>query len=79
MMVPETDNLSETRSLNGYYPTTTDSFKSPFDDHRLVNNAVVNLPATLAQQQGLRQLVDRHMDSGWALWRLEIIAVARST
>ena len=30
-----------------------------FDDHRLVNNAGLLLPATLAQRVGLRELVDR--------------------
>ena len=35
-----------------------------FDDHRLVNNAGLILPATLTQQLGLPQLVDRHLDLG---------------
>ena len=35
-----------------------------FDDHRLVNNAGLLLPATLAQRVGLRELVDRHLDLG---------------
>ena len=35
-----------------------------FDDHRLVNNAGLVLPATLAQQLGLPQLVERHVDLG---------------
>ena len=35
-----------------------------FDDHRLVNNAGLILPATLAQRLGLRELVDRHLDLG---------------
>ena len=33
-----------------------------FDDHRLVNNAGLLLPATLALHLGLSQLVDRHLD-----------------
>ena len=37
-----------------------------FDDHRLVNNAGLILPATLAQRLGLPQLVDRHLDLGRA-------------
>ena len=37
-----------------------------FDDHRLVNNAGLLLPTTLAQYLGLRQLVDRHLDLGRA-------------
>ena len=35
-----------------------------FDDHRLVNNAGLILPATLALHLGLSQLVDRHLDLG---------------
>ena len=37
-----------------------------FDDHRLVNNAGLILPATLALHLGLPQLVDRHLDLGRA-------------
>ena len=37
-----------------------------FDDHRLVNNAGLILPTTLAQHLGLPQLVDRHLDLGQA-------------
>ena len=33
-----------------------------FDDHRLVANAGLILPATLARHLGLPQLVDRHLD-----------------
>ena len=47
---------SASSSLNSY----------PFDDHRLVNNAGLLLPATLAQHVGLRELVDRHLDLGYA-------------
>ena len=35
-----------------------------FDDHRLVANAGLLLPATLAHHLGLGQLVDRHVDLG---------------
>ena len=35
-----------------------------FDDHRLVNNAGLILPATLALHLGLPELVDRHLDLG---------------
>jgi len=35
-----------------------------FDDHRLANHARLILPASLAQQLGLPQLVDRHLDLG---------------
>ena len=37
-----------------------------FDDHRLVANAGLLLPSTLAQHLGLPQLVDRHLDLGRA-------------
>ena len=37
-----------------------------FDDHRLVNNAGLLLPATLALHLGLSQLVDRRLDLGRA-------------
>ena len=37
-----------------------------FDDHRLVNNAGLLLPATLALRLGLPQLVDRRLDLGRA-------------
>ena len=33
-----------------------------FDDHRLVANAGLLLPATLAHHLGLRELVDHHLD-----------------
>ena len=36
------------------------------DDHRLVANAGLLLPATLAWHLGLRELVDRHLDLGGA-------------
>ena len=40
-----------------------------FDDHRLVANAGLLLPATLALRLGLGELVDRHVDLGCALGR----------
>ena len=43
-----------------------DSIQIAFDDHRLVNNAGLLLPAILAQHLGLPQLVDRHLDLGRA-------------
>ena len=36
----------------------------PFDDHRLVANAGLILPTTLAQHLGLGELVDNHVDLG---------------
>ena len=46
-----------------------DRIQIAFDDHRLVNNAGLLLPATLALNLGLRQLVDRHLDLGRASGR----------
>ena len=39
-----------------------DRIRIVFDDHRLVANAGLLLPATLARHLGLRELVDRHLD-----------------
>ena len=41
-----------------------DRIQIAFDDHRLVNNAGLILPATLALHLGLPQLVDRDLDLG---------------
>ena len=41
-----------------------DRSESPSDDHRLVSNAGLILPVTLAQRLGLRELVDGHVDLG---------------
>ena len=46
-----------------------DRIQIAFDDHRLVANAGLILPVTLAQHLGLPQLVDRHLDLGDALGR----------
>ena len=47
-----------------------DRINIAFDDHRLVANAGLVLPATLAQRLGLGELVDNHVDledaPGWA-------------
>ena len=43
-----------------------DRIRIAFDDHRLVANAGLILPATLARRLGLRELVDRHLDLGGA-------------
>ena len=42
----------------------SDRFHVAFDDHRLVSNAGLLLPVTLAGRLGLPQLVDRHLDLG---------------
>ena len=41
-----------------------DRIRIAFDDHRLVTNAGLILPATLALHLGLPQLVDRRLDLG---------------
>ena len=46
-----------------------DRIQIAFDDHRLVNNAGLPLPATVALHLGLPQLVDRHVDLGCASGR----------
>ena len=43
-----------------------DRIQIAFDDHRLVSNAGLILPSTLALHLGLLQLVDRHLDLGRA-------------
>ena len=46
-----------------------DRIEIAFDDHRLVSNAGLILPSTLALHLGLPQLVDGHLDLGDALGR----------
>ena len=41
-----------------------DRIRIVFDDHRLVANAGLLLPATLAQHLGLGELVDHHLNLG---------------
>ena len=41
-----------------------DRIRIVFDDHLLVANAGLLLPATLARHLGLRELVDHHLDLG---------------
>ena len=43
-----------------------DGIHIAFDDHRLVNNAGLILPATLALRLGLPQLLGKHLDLGGA-------------
>ena len=45
--------------------SSPDGIHIAFDDHRLVNNSGLILPATLAQHLGLREpVVDNHVDLG---------------
>ena len=43
---------------------TLDRLDKAFDDDRLVADAGLLLPATLAQQLDLKELVDEHLDLG---------------
>ena len=43
-----------------------DRIRIVFDDHRLVANAGLLLPATLARHLGLQELVDHHL--GLEVW-----------
>ena len=60
-----TENRSQTRiiqkTLSDNHP---DRIQIAFDDHRLVANAGLILPATLGRHLGLPQLVDRHLGLG---------------
>ena len=47
-----------------------DRIQVSFDDHRLVANAGLLLPVTLAQHWGLREFVDSHVDLGAAPGRV---------
>ena len=47
-------------------PESPHRIRVAFDDHRLVANAGLLLPATLALRLGLGELVDRHVDLGCA-------------
>ena len=47
-------------------PERPDRIQIAFDDHRLMPNAGLILPVTLAQRLGQSQLVDRHVDLGRA-------------
>ncbi len=48
---------------------TLDRLETTFDDDRLVPDAGLLLPATLAHHLGLRELVDEHLDLGRAAGR----------
>ena len=50
-------------------PERPDRIHVAFDDPRLVANAGLLLPVTLAQHLGLGELVDRHVDLGEAAGR----------
>ena len=48
-------------------PSEPDRIRIAFDDHRLVANAGLILPVTLAQRLGLRELAGKHVD--WEMRR----------
>ena len=48
------------------HATTPHRIRIAFDDHRLVANAGLILPATLARRLGLPELVHNHLDLGRA-------------
>ena len=50
-----------------------DRIQIAFDDYRLVANAGLLLPVTLAQHLGLRELVDNHVDLGDAPGRANAV------
>ena len=67
IMVFETENRPETRRTQKMLPLEQpDRIHVAFDDHRLVANAGLLLPVTLARHLGLGELVDRHIDLGRA-------------
>ena len=69
-MVFENENHPEIRSTHRTLPPErSDRTHVAFDDHRLVANAGLLLPATLAHHQGLGALMDRHVDLGEASGR----------
>ena len=45
-------------------PSEPDRIRIAFDDHRLVANAGLILPVTLAQHLGLRELASNHVELG---------------
>ena len=49
-----------------------DRIQIAFDDHRLVANAGLILPVTLAHRLGLGELVDNHVDLGDAPGRANV-------
>ena len=66
-MVFDNENQPETRSNRRMLPCNEpDRIQVAFDDHRLVANAGLILPVTMAHRLGLCELVDNHVDLGRA-------------
>lgn len=57
---------------------TLNRIATTFDDGRLIANAGLLLPATLAQHLGLRELFDRHVDLGSNPLAARAAAIRRS-
>ena len=69
-MVFDNENHPETRNTHRMLPPDRlDRICAVFDDHRLVANAGLILPVTLAHHLGLGELADRHVDLGDASGR----------
>ncbi|MGI8938156.1 MAG: hypothetical protein ACR2JF_08085, partial [Iamia sp.] len=66
-MDPQSEGTFSMRSSH-----TLDAMAVTFDDERLVADAGLVLPATLAQHLGLRQLFDAHVDLGDAPGRANV-------
>ena len=49
-------------------PESSSRIRVAFDDHRLLANAGLLLPVTLAHCLGVGELVDHHVDLGCASW-----------
>ena len=72
-MVSETVNHPETGSTHRMLPRNDpDRIQIAFDDRRLVANAGLILPVTLAHHLGLGELVDRHLDLGQSPGRANV-------
>ena len=71
MVFAQKTNPGKGAPFRCYHLSTPTASQITFDDRRLVNNAGLLLPATLALNLGLRQLVDHHLDLGDAPGRGE--------
>ena len=60
----ETTDQKQGAPIRCYHRPASTSFKRPFDDDRLVADAGLLLPATLAQHLGLQELADSCVDLG---------------
>ena len=63
---PDSSRVSQLAIGSSTSKAAVPAIRILFDDHRLVANAGLLLPATLARHLGLRELVDHHLDLGGA-------------